>query len=130
MDDARRVEITSDKGVYKWKFLGFDYSGTAHADHVEFQCKRDGKSCGSLTGRVANNSISGTGTITGIEFTWTARRPLVRPSSAPTRHDFKPTTFYREFSGSRPQCCASFPATLCTRKRWTRAARIRMGRIA
>jgi hypothetical protein len=40
MTDARRVQITSDNSVYKWKFLGFDYTGTAHGDSVEFQCKR------------------------------------------------------------------------------------------
>jgi acetamidase/formamidase len=109
MADARRVKITSDNGTYKWKFLGFDYSGTAQGDTVVFQCKREDKPCGSLTGRVADTGISGTGTISGIEFTWTARRPVVRTSSAPTQHEFTPTTFYREFSGMTAPVLHLFP---------------------
>jgi amidase len=109
MTDVRRVQITSDSGVYKWKFLGFDYTGTAKGDNVEFQCKRENKPCGSLAGRIADTGMSGTGTIAGIEFTWNARRPVVRPSSAPTQHEFKPTTFYREFSGMTSPVLHLFP---------------------
>jgi hypothetical protein len=45
--------------------------------------------------------MGGEGTADGIPIKWSAHRAAVRPSSAPPRHDFRPTVFYREFSGSK-----------------------------
>ncbi len=45
----------------------------------------------------------------GISVKWSASRPLARPASAPTHHEFKPTLFYREFSGMTEPVLHVFP---------------------
>jgi acetamidase/formamidase len=109
MADARRVQITSENGTYKWKFLGFEYTGPVHDDNVEFTCKRRDKACGALRGHISKADISGEGDLDGIPFNWTARRPVVRPTGGPTHHDFTPAVFYREFSGMTAPVLHLFP---------------------
>jgi hypothetical protein len=50
LNEARRVNITSESGQYKWKFFGSQFSGMAQGDTAEFHCVEDSKPCGSLKG--------------------------------------------------------------------------------
>ncbi|HZS54304.1 MAG TPA: acetamidase/formamidase family protein [Bryobacteraceae bacterium] len=109
LTEARRVQITSDNGRYKWKFLGFEFLGAPQGDNVEFQCRQDDKPCGLMKGKISSTGMQGDGTLQGIVFKWSARRPLVRPASAPTHHEFTPTIFYREFSGMKEPVLHLFP---------------------
>lgn len=108
LNDARRVKMTPKDGKYEWKFFGSQFAGAPQGDSITFQCTEDGKSCGELTGRIAESGISGQGTIDGIALQWDARRPVPRPAT-PAHHDFTPTVFYREFSGMKQPVLHLFP---------------------
>ncbi len=109
LTDARRVKITSKDGKYQWSFFGSQFAGTPQGDSVTFQCTQDSKSCGELKGRIAQDGISGDGTVDGIPIQWSARRPTPRPASGPSHHEFTPTVFYREFSGMKQPVLHLFP---------------------
>jgi len=109
LNDARRVNMTLKDGNYEWKFFGSQFAGVPQGDSITFHCTEDGKPCGDLTGRIADAAISGQGTIDGIAIEWSARRPAPRPASGPTRHEFTPTVFYREFSGLKQPVLRLFP---------------------
>lgn len=101
LNDARRVDLTLEGGEYHWKFFGSQMSGTPQRDSVVFHCKEDNKPCGDWKGHITDAGMAGEGIADGIPIKWSAHRPAVRPSSAPAHHDFTPTVFYREFSGSK-----------------------------
>src|SRR5690349_1670810 len=109
MNDARRVTIASENGQYKWHLRDLEFTGALQGDAVNFNCIRKGKPCGDLKGLLAASGMSGDGVADGIPVKWSARRPAARPSSAPTRHDFTPTVFYREFSGAKEPVLHIFP---------------------
>ncbi|HEY7307013.1 MAG TPA: acetamidase/formamidase family protein [Bryobacteraceae bacterium] len=109
LNDARRVKMTSKDGRYEWTFFGSQFTGTLQGHSVTFKCTEDGKPCGDLTGRLAESGISGEGTVDGIPIKWSAQRPVTRPASAPTHHEFTPTVFHREFSGLKEPVLHLFP---------------------
>jgi len=108
LNDARRVNIISENGQYKWKLFGSEFSGAPQGDIVEFHCVEEGKSCGTLKGHLSETGITGDGVIDGIPIHWSARRPVTHPT-APTRHDFTPTVFHRQFSGAKEPVLHIFP---------------------
>ncbi len=99
--EARRVNVTRQGEEYRWEFLGSQMAGTSQGDNITFHCKekKGNKPCGDWNGRITDAGMSGDGVVDGIPIKWSARRPAVRPSSAPNHHDFTPTVFHREFSG-------------------------------
>ncbi|MBV9158840.1 MAG: acetamidase/formamidase family protein [Acidobacteriaceae bacterium] len=109
ISEARRIKITSQDGKYKWTLFSSEMAGTPEGDRIDFHRVGDGKPCSDLKGRITDASMGGEGTIEGIGVKWSARRPVVRPSDAPTRHDFTPTVFYREFSGAKEPVLHIFP---------------------
>jgi len=54
------------------------------------------------------SNVAGDGVIDGIPIQWSARRPVTHPT-APTRHDFTPTVFHRQFSGGKEPVLHIFP---------------------
>jgi amidase len=105
---AQRVTLESKDGKYKGNFQGADLTGSVNGSEIVFDCVEHEKPCGSLKGQITDTGMSGDGTIDGLPMKWTAHRPPVRPDH-PTRHDFKPTVFYREFSGAKPPALHIFP---------------------
>ena len=101
LNEARRVHLTLQGGEYHWQFFGSQMSGAAQGDNIVFHCKEDSKPCGDWKGHMTDAGMSGEGDVDGIPIKWSAHRAAVRPSSAPAHHDFTPTVFYREFSGSK-----------------------------
>lgn len=109
MNDARRVKISYQDGKYKWSLFGTQLTGALQGDTIDFQCVEDGKPCGDFKGHASATTMSGDGVIDGVPVKWSARRPMVRPSDAPTHHDFTPTVFYREFSGAKEPVLHLYP---------------------
>jgi amidase len=109
MNDARRVTIASDNGQYKWRLRELELTGTLQGESVNFRCMRERKPYGDFKGLLTTSGMSGDAVLDGIPVKWSARRPAVRTSSAPTRHDFAPTVFYREFSGAIEPVLHVFP---------------------
>ncbi len=56
----------------------------------------------------SDTAMGGEGAMDGIAMTWSAKRPAA-PPAAPTRHEFTPTAFYREFSSSIQPVLRIFP---------------------
>lgn len=77
--------------------------GTVSGSSVHFVVRID-KSTDDFTGTALADALSGTVVHTQpddpkpVKTTWTARRLPQRRSGPPQRHEFTPTTFYREFS--------------------------------
>ena len=53
--------------------------------------------------------MSGTVSISGQQYKWTARRAATRPSDAPRLHHFEPQEFHHVFSGAIPPVLRIFP---------------------
>src|SRR5439155_9692733 len=98
---------------------GFDglgvLEGTLSGDKLEFRMVTDGKLRGEFTGNVQGDLLSGSVRFTNNPFArfsdhydWTARRALPRPA-APTRHEFDPTRYYRNFSDAPLPALRIFP---------------------
>lgn len=109
LSDARRVKFEFKDGKYEWTFFGNKYAGAPHGNSITFNCTTEGKACAQLSGHIAESGISGQGAIDRIPIQWSARRPAPRPASGPTHHEFTPTVFYREFSGTREPVLHLFP---------------------
>src|SRR2546425_870372 len=77
--------------------------GTVSGSSVHFVAKTD-YSTDDFTGTASGDALSGTVVHTQpddpkpVKTTWTARRLPQRRSGPPQRHEFTPTTLYREFS--------------------------------
>jgi amidase len=63
----------------------------------------------TYVGTIHNGTMSGTVSILGQQYTWTARRAATRPSDAPRLHHFVPQEFHRVFSGAIPPALRIFP---------------------
>jgi amidase len=98
-----RLVLTSDGG----KLSGTDgqstLEGTIDGKQIHFISKND-RSSDDYIGTVSGDTMSGTFVHTEKDdprpdtLKWTARRLPTRPAGPPRRHDFRPTTFEREFS--------------------------------
>ena len=98
--DSNRVKIARKDGQFVFEASGSTFLGTLTGNAIEFRCQEGKHDCGLLKGTLDGAIMSGDGSLEGIPMKWTARRPAVRPAS-PTRHDFVPTAFYRQFSSAK-----------------------------
>ena len=104
--DGERVSgfATSDSG----RKLGLE--GKAVGEKIEFELwSPDGTDAATYVGTIHNGTMSGTASISGQPYEWTARRAATRPSDAPRVHDFVPQEFHRVFSGAIPPVLRIFP---------------------
>jgi acetamidase/formamidase len=75
--------------------------GTWTGDKLELKLVNSAKKIeATLTGTVQGTGLAGTMKAKTDEFSWSARRPSVRPPDAPQRHDFVPTQFHRHFAAN------------------------------
>jgi amidase len=97
-------------------FEGDKLEGTLSNNSIKFLAKDDQGGSEDVTGAVQGDTISGTlimvdgnnpGHSTTLQFT--AKLVLPRPSRAPQRIDFTPTTFYRQFSPAIKPVLTVFP---------------------
>src|SRR5690242_18010601 len=108
LNAAQRLKLELKEGKYKGKLMGSDLTGSIKGDEIVFECTEESRSCGSLNGKLTGDAIAGEGTIEGISMRWSARRPAAKPAQ-PTRHDFKPTAYHREFAGDKQPVLRIFP---------------------
>jgi amidase len=101
-----RMELTQRADKLTGNFDGDKLEGTAAGNSVHFLAKDDqgGSEEGTATVRGQTMTgaiiyIEGTNPSHPIQVPFTAELAAQRPTVAPQRHDFTPTTFYREFSG-------------------------------
>jgi amidase len=99
------VELKQEGGKLTGNFDGDKLEGTITGISIHFLAKDDQGGSEEVTGTFQGDTISGTAIFidssnpthpTTISFV--AKRAVPRPSSAPQRHEFVPTTFYRQFS--------------------------------
>jgi amidase len=92
-------------------FSPFKYAGELEKDGLHLSILApDGKtSLGSLVMTLKAGALSGKGTFRGMSIALAGRRPLQRPSGAPTVHDFTPQVYYRDFSGATAAALHIFP---------------------
>ena len=107
--DANRVQVALKDGKFVFKASGMEFSGTPEAERIRFACLEDGRRCGTFTVTVSGDTLSGTGDLEGIPMELTARRPAVRPGTAPVRHEFVPAAYYRYFSAETAPALRIFP---------------------
>jgi amidase len=100
------MELNQQADKLTGNFDGDKLEGTLNGNSVHFLAKDDQGGSEEGTATVQGDTMSGTilyidGTNPShpIKTPFTAKLAEKRPASAPARHEFTPTTFYREFSG-------------------------------
>jgi amidase len=100
------MELTQQADKLTGNFDGDKLEGTVTSNSVHFLAKDD--QGGSEEGTAIVQGGTMTGTVIYVEganpshpikVPFTANLAAKRPAAAPQRHDFTPTTFYRQFSG-------------------------------
>ena len=84
--------------------------GKVVGEKIEFELRSpDDTDAVAYVGTIHNGTMSGTVSISGQQYEWTARRAATRPSDAPRLHHFVPKEFHRVFSGAIPPVLRIFP---------------------
>src|SRR2546428_1874555 len=106
-----RIELQTSGEQIRGKGLwNLEVEGTRGQDKLDFKfVGSNKKTVATLNGTAQPSGLEGTMKLDADEFNWSARRPAVRPSNAPHRHDFVPTQFHRYFSGSIPPALRIWP---------------------
>lgn len=90
--------------------LAFRYEGAMQKDEVRLRIRApDGTPLGHLTVTERAGTLSGQGVLNEVPITVTARRPVVRPDTAPRLHVFEPATWYGAASHANPPALRIFP---------------------
>jgi amidase len=89
----------------------FRYTGSEQSDglHLQILGPTDNTPIGDLLLAEKVGSLKGAGHLYGLPIAVTARRPRVRPATAPQLHIFEPEHFYGNFSGATPPALHIFP---------------------
>jgi len=100
-----QLELKDEAGKLTGKFGGDKLEGSLTGNSIHFVAKDDGGGKEECTATLKDGVISGTFTQAGAEdpehpstHTFTASLAPPRKAGAPQRHEFTPTTFYRQFS--------------------------------
>jgi len=100
-----QLELKDEAGKLTGKFGGDKLEGSLTGNSIHFVAKDEGGGKEECTATLKDGVISGTFTQAGAEdpehpstHTFTANLAPPRKAGAPLRHDFTPTTFYRQFS--------------------------------
>lgn len=102
--DVMRLKLEpKDKGITGKIWGGVKLDGAVNGSAIEFKCSyeedKETKSCGSISATIANGEIKGSGKLFDDAAEFHARR-LAVVAAAPRIHDFTPTKYYRQFSGT------------------------------
>lgn len=102
---GRKLVLKTDGGKLTGTLAGEKLEGTLTGDTLKFTTKNDKGTTGEFTGTIKNDAISGTSLLLDpedptdrTESAFSARRMPAPRAGGPQRHEFVPTTFYREFS--------------------------------
>jgi acetamidase/formamidase len=106
--DANRVQIALKDGKYEFRLGRSEFSGSPEGERIRFEVHDGTRRSGGFVVSPAGDTMNGTGDREGIAMEWTARRPAARPAS-PSRHEFTPTVFYRQFSSTPAPVLRIFP---------------------
>ncbi len=89
----------------------YRYTGNVEADalHLKILTPDGQTGIGDLVLTAKHGALSGKGNLHDFPITVSARRPLQRPASASTVHDYAPRVFYTAFSGANPPALHVFP---------------------
>jgi acetamidase/formamidase len=106
--DANRIQVALTDGKYLFKTGRTEFSGTPEGERIRFECHEGTRRTGAFVVSTSGDAMTGSGEMEGISMEWTAHRPAARPAS-PTRHEFTPTAFYRQFSSTPAPVLHLFP---------------------
>jgi len=100
-----QMELNEESGKLSGKFGGRKLEGTVAGNSIHFVAKDEQGGTEECTAMVQGGRITGTIVSTDADdpshprtHTFTASLPPPRRAGAPQRHEFTPTTFYRQFS--------------------------------
>ena len=100
-----RMELKEEAGKLTGEFGGDKLTGTLDDKAIHFVAKDDQGGTEECTATLKDGAISGTFIFTDADdrqhpetHTFTATLAPLRKPGAPQRHDFTPTSFYRQFS--------------------------------
>src|SRR5438477_3628217 len=100
-----QMELNEESGKLSGKFGGRKLEGTVAGSSIHFVAKDEQGGTEECTAMVQGGRITGTIVSTDADdpshprtHTFTASLPPPRRAGAPQRHEFTPTTFYRQFS--------------------------------
>lgn len=105
---ANRTTVSVKDGKYEFLLMGMSYRGTADGERIRFTCTDGTRDCGGFTASFTGETMTASGNLDGIPMEWTGRRPAARPGT-PSRHEFVPSTFYRQFSADTAPALRIFP---------------------
>jgi acetamidase/formamidase len=102
--DVMRLTLEPHAGGVTGKIWGdVQLEGTVTGSAIEFKCSYEDdkaqKSCGQVSATFSSDAMTGKGTIFDDPVEFTAKRAAAGTSS-PRTHEFLPTHFYRQFSGT------------------------------
>ena len=113
---AQKLTLKSEGGKLTGKFAGDDLEGTVQGKAIHFIAKDKDGNTSDYTGTISGDTFSGNAVIneagdhpertTGA---FTARKIPDKAPAAPQRHEFVPTTFYRQFSASTKPVLTIWP---------------------
>lgn len=99
------VELKQDGEKLSGDYGGDKVEGTVTGNSVHFVAKSEDGSTSEFTGTLQGAGFAGTAVFTDADDPahpekgeFTAARVPTRPTGSPQRHEFTPTTFYRQFS--------------------------------
>jgi amidase len=95
-----RLELSQAAEKVTGKAFNLEIEGTRTGDHFELKILRKNKNVwATLSGTIADQTLSGVLKADDLESTWTAERAPIRPAT-PQIHEFIPKVFYNHFSGA------------------------------
>jgi amidase len=110
----QRLTLKVDGTAVSGTLGGRSIEGSVNGTAIRFSRKSD-DSNDEFTGAIAGNEIAGTLVHTEKDdpnprrISWSARRVPAKRTGPPERHEFVPTTFYRQFSASNPPVLHIWP---------------------
>ena len=110
------LQLSQDGGQLTGTLAGSPLTGALQGNSIRFVAKNEGGSTRETQGTVKDDVMTGTLVLRDPEdpkppeaVPFTARRVPARRSGPPQRHEFKPTTFYRQFSAATPPVLSISP---------------------
>ncbi len=110
-EDIRRLTFQLQGDRITGRSGDASLEGTLRGNRLEFQARfSNGEIFGTFSGKIERGEMTGEAKLFRDQpATWRARRPAIRPASAPALHKFSPREFHRLFSSGIPPALRVFP---------------------
>jgi hypothetical protein len=115
------LDLSQQENKLTGNFDGDKLEGTFTGKAIHFLAKDEHGGSEELTGTVQGGGRSGTIIFTATDdkdhptaHPFTATRATVRRTGSPQRHEFTPSTFYRQFSAANRPVATVFPGDIIT----------------